>query len=164
MFRWGLGHIYSRNSLVQSSKEITQCLSECSCTWKTAPLKTAHVARAIIDLGVFLMSALIQQLQSQMKWERLKHLGKYDTVYGGLGTMREDGSDSHLSSSRMPTGMLEHMICFHHATAYRHTACDISMHTRTWRECTINLQCEHRVLMWYNMMSCVIHWMVQRRL
>ncbi len=50
--------------------------------------------------------------------ERLKQVGRYNVVYGmvrGLGTMREDNSDSRLPALRMPMGLLEYTISFYSA-------------------------------------------------
>lgn len=50
--------------------------------------------------------------------ERLKEVGRFNVVYGlvrGLGTMREDNSDSRLPALRMPMGLLEYAISFYSA-------------------------------------------------
>lgn len=50
--------------------------------------------------------------------ERLKQVGRYNVVYGlvqGLGTMREDKSDSRFPTLRMPMGLMEYMVSFYSA-------------------------------------------------
>ena len=55
----------------------------------------------------------------------LKHLrtcSRSNVIYGlarGIGSMRDDGSDSKLPARRMPTGLLEHMINFFNADQVR---------------------------------------------
>ena len=50
--------------------------------------------------------------------ECLSQVGRQNVVYGlvqGLGTMREDNSDSQFPVLRMPMGILEYMISFYSA-------------------------------------------------
>ena len=50
--------------------------------------------------------------------ERLSQVGRNNVVYGlvqGLGTMREDNSDSQFPMLRMLMGLLEYMISFYSA-------------------------------------------------
>ncbi len=47
--------------------------------------------------------------------ERLQKCGRGNVLYGlakGVGTMREDGSDSVIPTTRMPMGLLEHTVNF----------------------------------------------------